>query len=94
MRAEGTTVTLCVADTGPGIPQSEVENVLQRLYRLDQSRTTPGSGLGLSFVSVVAKLHGAQLELSDNAPGLRVNVVFSDLLNARFKRKATQEPAP
>lgn len=94
LRADGTTVTLCVADTGPGIPQSEIENVLQRLYRLDQSRTTPGSGLGLSFVSVVATLHDAQLELSDNAPGLRVNIVFSALLNARFKRKATQEPAP
>jgi len=79
LKAEAAAVTLCVADTGPGIPESEVENVLQRLYRLDQSRMTPGSGLGLSFVSVVANLHDARLSLSDNAPGLRVSVVFSNL---------------
>lgn len=93
LKAEGATVTLCVADTGPGIPQSEVENVLQRLYRLDQSRMTPGSGLGLSFVSVVAKLHGAHLILSDNAPGLRVSVTFAGLVDAAPPHLATRETA-
>jgi signal transduction histidine kinase len=50
--------------------------VLQRFVRLDDSRGTPGSGLGLSLVAAVAKLHGAHMELSDNAPGLRVLIVF------------------
>jgi signal transduction histidine kinase len=70
-------VQLSVADTGPGIPEDEREKVLQRLYRLDRSRHTPGNGLGLSLVDAVAKLHGAQLTLSDNAPGLRVDVSFA-----------------
>lgn len=73
---QGKDVMLSVADTGPGIPQNETENVLQRLYRLDRSRMTPGSGLGLSLVSVVARLHGAELTLRDNAPGLRVEIRF------------------
>ncbi|MEP3331718.1 HAMP domain-containing sensor histidine kinase [Sedimentitalea sp.] len=69
-------VVLSVADTGPGIPDGETENVLQRLYRLDRSRMTPGSGLGLNFVSVVARLHGANLVLRDNVPGLRIDITF------------------
>jgi signal transduction histidine kinase len=69
-------VLLSVADTGPGIPEEETENVLHRLYRLDRSRHTPGSGLGLSLVSVVARLHEAGLALHDNAPGLRVEIAF------------------
>lgn len=68
--------TLSVSDTGPGIPESERTLVLRRLYRLDRSRTTPGSGLGLSLVQVVASLHDATLELSDNAPGLKVTLTF------------------
>lgn len=70
-------VVLSVADDGPGVPPSETENVLQRLYRLDRSRMTPGSGLGLSLVAVVARLHDAKLKLSDNRPGLRVSLTFA-----------------
>lgn len=69
-------VTLTVADGGPGIPAEDRDKVLQRLYRLDRSRGTPGHGLGLVLVDGVAKLHGARLELADNAPGLRVVVTF------------------
>lgn len=72
--AAGYTVT--VGDSGPGIPESERTNVLRRLYRLERSRSTPGSGLGLSFVAAIAELHGARLELSDNAPGLKVSITF------------------
>ncbi len=67
---------LCVADTGPGIPASEREKVFRRFYRLEASRTTQGSGLGLALVKAVADLHGASVELSDNHPGLRVTVRF------------------
>lgn len=65
-----------VADNGPGIPAEEREKVFQRLYRLDTSRTTPGSGLGLSLVRAIADLHGASISLEDRHPGLGVIVGF------------------
>lgn len=67
---------LTVSDHGPGIPEAERAKVLQRLYRLEQSRTTEGNGLGLSLVSAICDLHDAALTLEDNAPGLTVRVVF------------------
>jgi len=69
-------VEISVADSGPGIPAEAREKVLDRFVRLDATRTTPGNGLGLSLVKAVARLHGAQLRLDDNAPGLRVTLVF------------------
>lgn len=65
-----------VSDDGPGIPAEERQNVTRRLYRLERSRTTPGSGLGLALVSAIAELHGGRLELADNAPGLRARLVL------------------
>jgi signal transduction histidine kinase len=65
-----------VADTGPGIPADERASVFRRFYRLERSRTTPGSGLGLSTVAAIVELHHAAIELQDNAPGLRVAVRF------------------
>ena len=67
---------LSVTDTGPGIPVSEREKIFRRFYRLETSRTTPGSGLGLALVKAVADLHGAAVELHDNRPGLRVSIRF------------------
>ncbi len=67
---------LTVADSGPGIPEAERDNVLKRFYRLDQSRNTPGNGLGLSLVAAVARMHGATLSLDDNNPGLSVSLHF------------------
>jgi signal transduction histidine kinase len=69
-------VELSVADDGPGIPAEERDKVFRRLYRVEKSRTTPGSGLGLSLVKAVADLHGATVTLRDNAPGLVVAVSF------------------
>ena len=65
-----------VADDGPGVPSADRERVLDRFYRLERSRSTPGSGLGLALVSAVAKLHNARVELADTNPGLCVRVVF------------------
>ncbi len=65
-----------VSDTGPGIPEQYREKVLARFQRLDNSRSTSGSGLGLSLVNAVAKLHSAKLTLLDNKPGLRVKIIF------------------
>ncbi|MGB3392730.1 MAG: HAMP domain-containing sensor histidine kinase [Stenotrophomonas sp.] len=61
-----------VGDDGPGIPAGEQVHVFRRLYRLERSRTTPGSGLGLAMVEAVARAHGATVELRDNRPGLEV----------------------
>ena len=71
-----TEVLVAVADDGPGIPTDEHEHVFKRFYRLEQSRSKPGNGLGLSLVAAVARLHGARLTLSDNAPGLCVRLHF------------------
>ena len=65
-----------VEDDGPGIPADKREIVLGRRVRLDEARKFPGSGLGLSLVAAVTKLHGARLQLDDAAPGLRVSLKF------------------
>jgi hypothetical protein len=63
---------IAVADNGPGIAEAEKAKVVERFYRGDSSRGTPGSGLGLSLAQAVAKLHGSSLELTDRSPGLCV----------------------
>ena len=70
-------VVLSVSDNGGGIPEAERDRVTRRLYRLEKSRTTPGSGLGLSMVKAIAELHDAKLNLGDNEPGLNVTVAFN-----------------
>ena len=72
----GHRVVAIVHDSGPGIPQAERENVLRRLYRLEKSRTTEGSGLGLALVKAVADVHDAELVLADAFPGLSVQLTF------------------
>lgn len=62
-------IRLAVADSGPGIPADARAKVLDRFFRLDASRSTPGSGLGLALVAAVARLHNARLELDDSTPG-------------------------
>ncbi|MFN4230671.1 HAMP domain-containing sensor histidine kinase [Parvibaculum sp.] len=70
----GRGVVLSVADHGQGIPPDERQHVLERFVRLEASRNTPGSGLGLSLVAAVARLHAGSIELEDNRPGLRVTL--------------------
>ena len=65
-------VEISVADHGPGIPAKDRGRVLERFVRLEAARTRPGSGLGLSLAAAVARLHGGQLRIEDNEPGLRV----------------------
>ena len=67
----GDRVVFVVADRGPGIPEHERLNVLKRFYRMDRSRSRPGSGIGLAMCAAVAQWHGGELILSDNAPGLK-----------------------
>ncbi len=68
---EGDRILLTVADAGPGIPEADRSRAVERFVRLEQSRSQPGSGLGLSLASAVARLHGGELKLEDNHPGLR-----------------------
>jgi signal transduction histidine kinase len=67
---------LSIADDGPGIPADLRDKVFQRFYRLEQSRHTPGNGLGLSLVAATAQLHRVTITLSDNRPGLKVSLLF------------------
>ncbi len=76
VRPSGDSVEVMVADTGPGIPESERAHVLERFVRLEGSRHTPGNGLGLSLVDAVSKLHNAQLSMGDAGPGLVVSIRF------------------
>jgi signal transduction histidine kinase len=69
-------VEIAVADDGPGMRAEERGKAVERFYRGDASRNTPGSGLGLSLVDAVARLHGGVLELADNHPGLRAILRF------------------
>lgn len=76
-------VEFSVTDTGPGVPETDRERVIQRFVRLENSRNEPGAGLGLSLVAAVAEAHGGRLELDegpgkvgDQGPGLRVALIL------------------
>lgn len=68
--------TFSVRDTGPGIPEDDRERVLDRFVRLERARNTPGSGLGLSLVAAVARMHDATITLEDAKPGLLATLTF------------------
>jgi signal transduction histidine kinase len=74
---------LVVADTGPGIPDTDRSRVLQRFTRLDQARSQPGNGLGLALVNAVTLQHHGRLTLGDNTPGLLVTVELPALAPPR-----------
>jgi signal transduction histidine kinase len=91
--AKGPTAEIVVTDRGPGVPIPDRERVLDRFVRLEASRSEPGSGLGLSLVAAVARLHGGTLRLEDNEPGLRVVLALpvegEALLNGAAAHMAT-----
>jgi len=69
-------VLLSVADRGPGIPEADRARAIERFVRLDHGALEPGSGLGLSLAAAVARLHGGELRLEDNSPGLKVVIAL------------------
>jgi signal transduction histidine kinase len=89
----GADAEISVSDNGPGIDELEKAKVVQRFYRGDASRGTPGVGLGLSLVQAVAKLHGNPLELRDNGPGLRAVLILRVEESGTLLRE-TAQPAP
>jgi signal transduction histidine kinase len=89
-------VFVAVSDQGPGIALCEREKATDRFYRGESARSTPGSGLGLSLVLAVARLHGGELRLEDNRPGLRAVLVFplpEDEEGPGLRPKPRQGPA-
>jgi hypothetical protein len=81
-------IEVVVADSGPGIAESDRRKVTERFYRGDASRGTPGVGLGLSLVDAVARLHGTALDLQDNHPGLRASMALGQ------DTRPIERPAP
>ena len=90
LRTTGDLVQLWVQDDGPGIPASDLDQVRERFVRLDRSRNTPGSGLGLSLVEAIAKIHAAELTFADAEPGLRVTLSFAMTRQAQEVRTNAQ----
>lgn len=76
VRREGGRVLVSVADRGPGIPEAERARAIERFVRLPHGMAQPGSGLGLSLAAAVARLHGGELTLEDNAPGLKTVIAL------------------
>ena len=72
MQTTATDVSLTIADNGPGVPAAERQRILEPFIRLERDRSQTGSGLGLSLVAAVMRLHRGSVELADNNPGLRV----------------------
>ncbi|MCY4227784.1 MAG: HAMP domain-containing sensor histidine kinase [Gammaproteobacteria bacterium] len=84
LRLSENRVTVIIADNGPGIPETQKEGIFVRFYRLDQSRNSPGSGLGLSMTKAIINLHKGSVEPENNEPGMRMVV--------RIPVQATQAP--
>ncbi len=78
------TITLNVADNGPGVPAEDRERILQPFMRLERDRSQSGSGLGLSLVAAVIRLHRGTMELLDNQPGL--------IVRCRLPREKNERP--
>jgi len=76
LRRDKAEIRVSIADRGPGIPEASRSRVLEPFFRLESSRSTPGSGLGLSLVAAVARLHDGRLRLEDNHPGLRACLIL------------------
>lgn len=74
-------INVTISDQGTGIPESEYDNVFKRFHRLDSARSTEGNGLGLSLVKAVVDLHDAEINLTDNIPGLIATVSFKQCSN-------------
>jgi len=85
LQSSGGQSEFIVADNGPGIAEEYRPRVFQRFYRLEQSRTTPGNGLGLSIVAAIIDLHEGMIALANNNPGLKVVVDLSSIRNNKPK---------
>lgn len=88
---KGHEAEVIVSDRGPGIAHADRDRALKRFVRLEESRTAPGTGLGLSLVAAVARLHKGRICLEDNAPGLRALLYFPTLNHEAPTRLSAKE---
>lgn len=88
MEENGAHVEIIVSDNGTGIAPDERERVTKRFVRLEESRTKPGFGIGLSLAKAVMKLHGGELILDDAKPGLRAKLSFPKLAENKEKKES------
>lgn len=79
LASDGPFARLSVEDDGPGVSEADRQKLLQRFFRADSSRTTPGNGLGLSLVAAAARAHGGTVTIEDAEPGLRIRVTLGRL---------------
>lgn len=79
--SQGADAILVVEDNGPGVREEDREKLLQRFFRADSSRTTPGNGLGLSLVAAAARVHGGRVDIENVEPGLRIIVTLPRLID-------------
>lgn len=94
-KRRGAMVEIAVADRGPGIATADRGRVTDRFVRLENSRSLPGSGLGLSLVAAVCRLHNGELRVEDNAPGLRIVIALPAVNRPQPAALPPQrEPAP
>lgn len=93
LRTVGRRAEVVVADRGPGIATEDRDRAMRRFVRLEASRTKPGTGLGLSLVAAVARLHGGDLRLEDNEPGLRV-ILSVPMIFGLSNKSSAQDRAP
>ncbi|MET0545685.1 MAG: HAMP domain-containing sensor histidine kinase [Caulobacterales bacterium] len=96
-RNDASEIVLSIRDGGPGVPAPDRERVKERFVRLDQSRSQPGAGLGLSLAAAVAQRHQGRLELADglrngDQPGLQVQLVLPTLAPLKEKRAPVDTP--
>ncbi len=82
LHGSGPAIVASVADNGPGIPSELHSRMFLRFMRMDAARSTPGSGIGLASVAAIARMHEADIQLEDNAPGLRVVLRFTPASNS------------
>lgn len=76
VRSTGSEVILSVKDDGSGVPESDLPNLTHRFYRVDDSRTRPGTGLGLTLAAAIAELHRGAIRITNRHPGLFVEIRF------------------
>jgi signal transduction histidine kinase len=91
LRQDAVCALISVSDDGPGIPAEEHQKIFKRFYRLERNRRTPGNGLGLSLVAAVARLHEANIKLSDLTPGLKVELQLPFAGGSRRKEEYASE---
>ena len=89
----GAAVEIAVSDRGASLPAEDRQRITDRFVRLENSRTAPGTGLGLSLVAAVTRLHNGELRIEDNAPGLRIAVVLPAVRAAAVPALPTRQPA-